>query len=144
MKKINLGSGKKKIKDFINVDLKNSDVDWDLNKTPWPFKKDSVEFVNAEHVLEHLKEPEKFFEEIWRILRKNGKARILVPHYKFKGSYSHIGHRGFYHEDAIDLMTKDSTDNSIKNNFKLIKKFVKRGRFKKWEKREIEWIIEKN
>lgn len=142
--KINLGCGKDKKPVFVNVDFYgNPDIKHDLNKFPYPFKKNSVIYISCKHVLEHLKEPEEFFREIYRILKIGGRAEIIVPHYKHFTSYCNFGHRGFYHENAIDYLIAETSDESMNVHFKLIKKKVKRARFRKWIKKEIIWVIEK-
>lgn len=46
-----------------------------------PFKNNSVEAIHTSHVLEHLsvEENEHFFTESYRILKKGGVLRIIVP-----------------------------------------------------------------
>lgn len=146
LQKLNIGCGNKKLEGYVNVDLYgNPDVRHDLNKAPYPFKDNSVDFILCEHCLEHLKEPEMFFMEVHRILKIGGRAKIVVPHKDSGLAYSTFGHRGFYQENAIDnvCQTKEIDDAAIQRGFKLILKKVKRGRFLKWQKREITWVIEK-
>ena len=75
--RLNLGSGYKKIKGFINVDLNatNADIKHNLNKYSYPFKDNSVDYILASHILEHLKEPMDFFKELQRILKTGGRAK---------------------------------------------------------------------
>lgn len=146
MIKLNLGCGNKKLKGYINVDLYGSpDLKHDLNLEPYPFEHNSVDYIFCEHALEHLKEPELFWREIYRILKKEAAVKIIVPHYKSKGAYCSFGHRGFYHEDSIDSILEGSgiLDASNQKGFKLISRQITRGRFLKWQKREIIWILKK-
>ena len=144
--RLNLGSGYKKIKGFINVDLNatNADIKHNLNKYSYPFKDNSVDYILASHILEHLKEPMDFFKELQRILKTGGRAKIIIPHCDASGgAYGAMDHRNHYHECAIETITGVQNSTFSKNPFKLIKTIVKRGRFMKWQKREIIWIIEK-
>ena len=146
--KINLGSGEVSIKGFINADCygNNYKIKCDMNIAPYPFEDNSIDFILCNHALEHVREQELFWFEIYRILKPGGKIFIGVPHCaNKKGAYSTFGHRAFYHEDCIySVTTEDSnSDSSVLNNFKLIKKIVAYGRFLKWQKREILWIVEK-
>jgi ubiquinone/menaquinone biosynthesis C-methylase UbiE len=144
--KLNLGCGNKKVKGFVNVDLYGSpDIKHDLNKAPYPFEDNSIEYVLCEHTLEHLKEPELFWREVHRILEKGGIAKVIVPHKDSVGAYCTFGHRGFYHEDAIDCVCYKGKglDVSVQRGFNLIEKRVTRGRFKKWQKRDIIWVVSK-
>ena len=61
--KINLGSGNRKIKDWINVDSDkstNPDIVADLNKK-FPFKDNSVSTVYCSHLIEHVDDVLDFF-----------------------------------------------------------------------------------
>lgn len=143
--KLNIGCGARQYEGYTNLDIcEPADIIHDLNNFPYPFKDNSIEFIRAEHVLEHLKDPELFFKEIHRILEKGGRIHIKVPHHSAEGAYSTIGHRSFFNEDAINNVCKVVGDNQLnKNRFKLIKKKVNCGRLLFWRKYEIEWVIEK-
>ena len=52
-------------------------------------------------------------------------------------------HLHFFHERAIDDVIGINQTQFLDHPFKLIKTIVKRGRFMKWQKREIIWVIEK-
>jgi len=85
---LNLGCGKDIKKstvdiEWINVDrIHFSGVDkvFDLNKYPYPFNDNSVDFVHCHGVLEYLDDVVAALAEIYRILKKNGFAEILVPY----------------------------------------------------------------
>ena len=56
-KKLNLGSGLKKIKGYINVDknpIFKPDEVVDLDVTPWPWKDNEFSHIVAKDILEHL------------------------------------------------------------------------------------------
>ena len=144
--KLNLGGGllhEGNRKDFVNVDiLKGSDVEHDLNKAPYPFKDNSIDFIYCSHCLEHLKEPELFFNECQRIMKKGARLHIIVPHYKHAWAYSNFGHRGFYEPNAIDNVCING-GHIVKEPFKLIhKKIIHRNKLF-WKPKEIMWVIEK-
>jgi len=78
--KLNLGSGKDYIEDFINVDIVQGykvDVVADLTKT-FPFADNSVDEINASDILEHFikEDGENFLEECFRVLKKDGLITI--------------------------------------------------------------------
>lgn len=58
-------------------DAKYSDVHY--NGKEFPFKDSFFDYVISNEVLEHVFEPEKFMEEIYRILKPDGLLLITVP-----------------------------------------------------------------
>jgi SAM-dependent methyltransferase len=145
--KLNLGSGPRFKEGFVNVDLyaKGAEVSHDLNIYPYPFKNNSVDFILAAHIVEHLKEPMDFFLEIQRILKVGGRALIVCPHVDATGgAFGAMDHRFFFHESAIDTVTGGQSSMFNENPLKLVKTTVKKGRFMFWQKREIYWLIEKS
>ena len=75
MKKINFGCGGNKQPGWENYDM-----EVDITK-PLPFENDSVDFILAEHVVEHVSMHQGygFIKEVSRILKPGGVAKILVP-----------------------------------------------------------------
>ncbi|MFN3467777.1 MAG: class I SAM-dependent methyltransferase [Candidatus Brocadiales bacterium] len=49
----------------------------DINELP--FKSDYFDLVISLHVVEHLPQPEKFFEEVSRVLKKRGTFILMTP-----------------------------------------------------------------
>ena len=142
--KLNLGCGKKLKEGFINVDIENpADKIVDLNKYPYQFEDNSIDYILAEHIIEHLQNPNKFLEEIHRILKVGGKARIETPHYKNPSSYYDFSHLWHFHEDCINIFTQESRNNNTKVLFKCLTKKVTRGKYRFWKKYDIIWEIEK-
>ena len=87
MLNLNLGSGSKKIKDYINVDKYNTfnpDIVHDLEQFPYPFKDNSVDNILLSHVLEHIgQHPDTsnlIMKELYRICKNQTLISITVPH----------------------------------------------------------------
>jgi len=115
--KLDLGCGKNKQAGFIGVDaLAFTGVDKVLNlaeREPfkpgdnfykswnnpifkkWPWEDNSVNEVHCSHFVEHLDSKERihFFNELYRILQKDGKATIVVPHWKSSRAYGDLTHQ---------------------------------------------------
>ncbi|MCA9478560.1 MAG: methyltransferase domain-containing protein [Nanoarchaeota archaeon] len=88
--KLNLGCGTDHMKGWLNVDYKDlPEVDkvMDLNKFPYDFKSNSVDYIYMDHVLAHLKYPNKTIKECHRILKKGGILEIKVPHFSCHTAY---------------------------------------------------------
>lgn len=94
--KLDLGAGKNPKEGFTPVDsIKFTDatIVADLRKK-WPWEDNSIEEVNASHVLEHFERRERvhFMNELWRVLKKDGKATIITPHWASNRAYGDMTH----------------------------------------------------
>ena len=96
--KLNLGCGTDYRKGYINVDVsRNIKVDAlaDLN-LGLPFKDDVFEEVLLIDVLEHLNNPDKLIDEIYRVCKSKAKVIIRAPHFTSQSAYADMQHkRGF-------------------------------------------------
>lgn len=77
MTKVQYGANDSLLDGWINF---RSERDGDITK-PLAFPDNSVDFVMASHVLEHVsaKDGYRFFRECYRILKPDGVVRITVP-----------------------------------------------------------------
>lgn len=97
--KINLGCGKDKRKGYVNVDsssLVKPDKVWNLEKTPLPFKDNSVDEVLAHHVLEHINNLIPLMHDLRRICKKGAKIKIKTPFYSAWGQFNDPTHVRFF------------------------------------------------
>jgi len=97
--KLNLGSGKDYREGFINIDNSpyiKKDLSFDLDTYPYPFHDNSVDFVLAMAVIEHLEDMKAFMEEMHRILKPGGKLRFRVPL-----AFTHIDSKDPTHKQHI-------------------------------------------
>jgi len=97
--KIDLGCGKNKKEGFLGVDilkLPGVDIVHGLDSFPYPFSESEVDEISMDQVLEHLKEPLRVLEELYRISKDGAKITIGVPY--FRSFYSVIDptHRNFF------------------------------------------------
>jgi DNA modification methylase len=83
--KLDIGCGNKKAQGFTGMDSRNRegvDIVHDVERYPWPIESESVEAINASHVLEHLK-PWEFINvmnECWRVMKPGGNMTIKTPY----------------------------------------------------------------
>jgi len=92
--RLNLGCGCYPIKGYVNVDrfpMAGVDVVHDLSVIPYPFKDGQFDFIEADHVIEHLPEVFPVMREIHRILAPGGVLVMRTPH--FSRGYAHPEHR---------------------------------------------------
>lgn len=116
--KLDLGCGKNAREGFEGVDVRDFGQSWqcDLSSAPWkltrfairkgetvsyaipgaePVADNSVEEVHCSHFVEHLTGPERvvFFDELYRVMRKDAKATIIVPHWSSGRAYGDLTHQ---------------------------------------------------
>ncbi len=155
MKILELGGLKEK-KDNNNIVTVNigglGDIDHDLNKFPYPFENESFDEVRIYHTLEHLENPLKVMEEVWRILKHGGIVKIRVPYWKNFSIFENPFHLHEFKESWFINLTpysgiyvKEETVNMEpflpKLNFKVVKMKKKRGKYRFWKVYELEvWL----
>jgi len=96
---IELGCGRKKGPDRITidkVDMPHVNIVADI-EDGLPFLPDrSVDEIHCRSVLEHIKNFENVLKEIVRVLKKDGRAHIFVPHFSNPHYYSDFTHTRFF------------------------------------------------
>lgn len=100
LKKLNMGSGFKRIDDHWNVDVEpkcNPDQVLDLEVTPWQYEDDFFEQITADNILEHLGQRPKDFTEIikemYRVSQNGAQWVINFPHHRCDlqwDDYTHV------------------------------------------------------
>jgi len=82
--RLNLGCGRDIRDGWVNVDcnpLPGVDVVTDFDHKPvLPFDDDSVSHSEGSHVIEHLRNPLPFMEELWRVTRPGGTVAFRCPY----------------------------------------------------------------
>jgi len=79
---INVGAGQNKRSGIINIDPAYEKEDqWSIKARgeDLPFRDNSIDFSICNAVLEHVKEPKKIVDEIYRVLKPEGKVYFDIP-----------------------------------------------------------------
>jgi predicted SAM-dependent methyltransferase len=97
--KIDIGCGALKKEGFIGIDileLPEVDIVHDLNVFPYPIRENEVTEIWMDQVLEHLNDPLKVIEELYRICQNEASITICVPY--FRSFYATIDptHKNFF------------------------------------------------
>lgn len=97
--KIDFGCGSSKKKGYIGVDildLSEVDIVHDLNCMPYPFSDSEIDEIWMDQVLEHVNDPVRVVEELFRICKNGATLTIGVPY--FRSFYSVIDptHKNFF------------------------------------------------
>lgn len=109
-KKLNLGCGrdiKSKKEGWINVDMqKAKDVDKSFNfdKFPYPFKKDTFDYILVDNVLEHLDNIPNVMDELWRVCKNDAIIEIFVPYWNHSVAYNDSTHKHYFNTRAFEIL----------------------------------------
>lgn len=101
--KLNLGCGKNKIEDYVNVDVEPSvepDVVADFTKS-LPYEDGTVEEIVMMHTIEHVLEDlhQGIFDECHRVLVDGGTLLLAYPEFEVCAKYwleNYMGNRDFW------------------------------------------------
>ena len=105
--RLNFGCGKDIKRGWVNVDIQKGegiDKSFDFNKFPYPFKDNTFDYILVDNVLEHLDDPRKVVEELWRISKPDAIIEVKVPYYHSAGAYNDIGHKHFFNKRTLEIL----------------------------------------
>lgn len=109
--KLNLGAGNDIRAGFVNHDLAalpGIDVVHNLDSYPWPWSDASAEEIVARDLLEHLGDFMSAMEELHRILKPGGIARVKVPYWNSWCRQADPTHRRGFHELTFRFFDPES------------------------------------
>ena len=123
---LNLGSGFRKIDGWINIDNRK-ECDPDLLcdvEAGLPFEDNSVDEVRCWDFLEHIHMDKTVFvmEEIYRVLKPEGRLEFFVPSTDGRGAFQDPYHRSFWNRNSFLYYWDDAHRNlyGIKAKFDFI------------------------
>ena len=96
---IELGCGLKKKKGRVGidkVDLPHVDIVADIENGLAFLPDNSVDEIHCRSVLEHIENFENLIREMVRVLKKDGRAYVFVPHFSNPYYYSDYTHKRFF------------------------------------------------
>lgn len=97
-RKIDLGCGPNPAPDFEGCDaipFPNVKHVFNIGLGSWPFEDSSIDEARSSHAIEHLDAVERvtFFNELWRVLKPEAKALIIIPHWSSGRAYGDPTHK---------------------------------------------------
>jgi len=107
--KLDIGCGGQKKTGFIGVDilrLEGVDIVHDLTTFPYPFEDNSVDEIYMDNVLEHLPNPIKVIEEIWRISKPGTTITVAVPYFRSHYAFIDPTHVNFFGVNWLLLLSR--------------------------------------
>lgn len=112
IRKLHLGCGRDIREGWINLDLEplpGVDVVADLDRCatdPLPFEPDTFDEVMASHLLEHLREPLAFMQELHRVCRHGAEATFHTPHGASDDAFEDPTHFRQYFPDSYGFFAQ--------------------------------------
>jgi len=108
---LNLGCGRDVRDGWVNVDrqwFEGVDIIWNLDDTPWPFKGESTDRIDALDVFEHVADIVSVMDECHRVLRQGGVLRVRGP--LANGSHHWIDptHRRAFVAESLDYFCRNT------------------------------------
>lgn len=119
--RLDLASGQRPREGFIGVDKYAPNAQKvDLMQFPWPWADNSVEEIHCSHFIEHIPMGDvtyadgvtvknyffAFFDEVYRILKKDGVATIIWPYLKSTRAFQDPTHTRFIPAEAFGYLNK--------------------------------------
>jgi ubiquinone/menaquinone biosynthesis C-methylase UbiE len=118
---------------WLNLDresLPGVDIVCDVEKSLLPFPDNTFAEIALHHIYEHFVEPLPIMEEVYRVLKPQGKVSIVCPYYRHPRAYSDPDHKAFISEMSflylyayeynMKLKTNMTPRPNMKCRFKLI------------------------
>jgi len=95
---LDLGCGPRPKEGFQGVDVRDygrTDILVCDLRGPWKWDDESVDEVFCSHCVEHLAAPDRihFANELYRVLKPEGTAEVIVPHYASGRAFGDLTHQ---------------------------------------------------
>jgi SAM-dependent methyltransferase len=107
---LNLGCGRVKVDNAVNVDIAASvrpDIVLDLDKRPWPLSDNHFDEVIAFDVIEHCTDVVAVMEEIHRVATAGAIVKITVPHFSCANAFVDPTHKHQFGQGSFDFFTAE-------------------------------------
>ncbi len=107
------------IKKFVGIDHSDKLIETAKTRFPWqewqvsdysnlPFENDSFDIVTAMEILEHIDQPEKLIEELFRVCKDSGIVVITSPNKDLVDDPEHVWR--YEMSDIFNFLSKYSTN----------------------------------
>ena len=139
--KLDLGGiGKKGSWTTVNM-VQPCDILWDLDDFPYPFGDSSVHSIKMRHTFEHLKEPFRVLEELYRICKPKAPIIITVPYWR--DDTIGLWHKArFKIKDFLNLDHRAKPNLTKPGKFRVVDAYYIKGRFRFWKHYSLKVVLE--
>lgn len=119
--RLDLACGNNKKEGYKGIDIvqtESTDYVFDLTRYPWPIETESAEEIYCSHYIEHIphdiNNPNdtrdgliQFMDELYRIMKVNSKATIVVPYLTSVRAFQDPTHRRFICKETFQYFNKE-------------------------------------
>ncbi|HRI45320.1 MAG TPA: methyltransferase domain-containing protein [Fimbriimonadaceae bacterium] len=152
IRKLHLGCGRDVRSGWINLDLEalpGVDVVADLDRCAsqrLPFEDDRFDEVLASHLLEHLREPLAFMQELHRVCREGAIATFHTPHGASDDAFEDPTHFRQYFPDSFGFFSQPAfwrADYGYHGDWQpeVVELRVEEERYKDASDEQVEWEV---
>lgn len=110
---LDLGAAHNKAEGFKGVDLVNADIIRDIEREGLPFLDNTVGVIRANDFLEHMTDPVKVMNEIYRVLAHGGMLITNTPSTEGRGAFQDPTHKSFWNSNSFWYYTKKQYANFV-------------------------------
>lgn len=106
-----MGCGNKKREGAIGIDFNErtkADVIHNLNLFPYPFEDGKFDEIYIDNCLEHLSEPIKVMEEVYRISKPDALVKVIVPYFRSQWAFIDPTHLHYFTVDSFAYYDPDN------------------------------------
>ena len=114
MKRLNLGAGEDIREDWDNHDYKKFNginIVFDINSDQWPIEDNTYDYILCNHIIEHVQDIFKLFNNLHRIAKPNAIIKIEVPHYSTNFAFTQIDHKHYFGLDSLSILEETDFQN---------------------------------
>ncbi len=101
---LDIGCGSSKTPGAVGLDISadtDADIVHDLDVFPYPIEDSSFDQILLQDVIEHVREPIRVFEELFRVARPGARIQLRTPHFSSVLAYGDPTHRHYFSTIAI-------------------------------------------
>jgi len=107
---LDLGCGNKKRDGAIGIDFNDrtaADIIHNLNQFPYPLEDSSCGEIYIDNCIEHLDDPMRVMEEVYRICKPGGLVKIIVPYFRSPWAFIDPTHKHFFTVESFAYYDPD-------------------------------------
>jgi SAM-dependent methyltransferase len=114
MKRINIGAGHDIKEGWDNHDYTKFDginIVFNLEDKDWPIEDNTYDYILCNHIIEHVNDLWKLFNDLHRISKPDAIIKIEVPHFSTNFAFTQIDHKHYFGLDSLSILEEKDFQN---------------------------------